>query len=101
MANFDLTCIKIFQAVDLGIIDTTATYAMIDATLLAEALAGLTALQQTTINSYIYVPLTTDYALRGFPTWAGNSPSPIYFKVTGTTLQQATALQSALAKRYK
>ena len=109
MANFDPTCIKIFQAGDwsgidpnrIFTIDTTATYAMIDAAILAEALVGLTGAQQTTVNSYRYTPLASDYANRGFPTWAGNDPAPVYFKVTGTTLQQATQLQSALSKRYK
>ena len=46
MAQFEPSCIKIFQAVDAGVTDTTATYAMIDATILAEALVGLTAAQQ-------------------------------------------------------
>ena len=101
MAQFEPSCIKIFQAVDAGVTDTTATYAMIDATILAEALVGLTAAQQLVVNSYRYTPLATDYTLRGFPAWAGNDPVAVYFKATGTTLQQATALQTALSKRYK
>lgn len=106
MANFDPTCIKTFQAGDrsgtapnqVWTVDTSATYAMLDAAVLAEALAGLTTTQQAVINGYRYTPTATDYSARGFPSWAGNDPPAIYFKVTGTSSQQATALQTALAK---
>jgi hypothetical protein len=100
MATFDPTCIKIFQAVDAGVIDTTATYAMIDAGILAEALVGLTTAQRLVVNAYRHTPLATDFTQRGFPAWAGNDPVAVYFKATGTTLQQATKIQAALAKRF-
>ena len=108
MPQFDPSCIALFQAGDwTGVLpaqvwapDPTATYAMIDASLLAEALVGLTAPQQVVVNSYRYTPTAADYASRGFRTWAGASPPPVYFKATGTALQQATNLQAALAKRY-
>lgn len=99
--SYGLTCIKIFRAVDAGVTDTSALYAMVDASLVAEALVGLTAAQQTIVNSYIYVPLASDYSDRGFSVWAGLSPQPVYFKVTGTAGQQDTKMQSALAKRWR
>jgi hypothetical protein len=106
---FDLSRIVIFQAGDWSgtapnqvfTKDNSATYAMIDAAILAAALAGLTLTQQTLVGSYQYVPTASDYASRGFPTWAGASPPPVYFKVTGIKLNQQTQLQSALAKYYK
>ena len=109
MAQFDPTCIKIFQAGDwsgidpnkVWTVDTTATYAMLDQGLYNEAVASLTAPQKLVVDSYRYVPTASDFANRGFPQWAGGDPVAVYFKVTGTTLQQATALQTALAKRYK
>lgn len=109
MASYDLSCIKIFRAVDRSGVspnyvytpDTTALYAMVDATLVAEAKAGLTPAQQAALDGYVYVPTATDFSDRQFLTWAGTDPSPIYFKVTGTTLQQDTKLQAALSKRYK
>jgi hypothetical protein len=108
MANFDPSCIKIFQAGDWSgvdpnkvfTIDTTATYAMIDANILAEALVGLTGAQQTVVNGYRYTPLATDFTQRGFPAWAGNDPVAVYFKAAGTNASQLTKLRAALAKRY-
>ena len=81
---FDPTCIKVFRAYDLtgtppnqtATTDTTALYAMIDASVLAEALAGLSPAQQTTINGYRYTPVASDFSSRGFPVWAGSDPAP-------------------------
>ena len=109
MAQFDPTCIKIFQAGDwsgtapnqVWTPDTTATYAMIDAGLLAEALVGLNPGQTAIINSYIYVPPATDFTNRGFSQWAGNDPPAVYFKITGPASSHTAKLQAALAKRYK
>lgn len=100
---YDPSCIKIFRAVDkaTGVVDTTATYAMIDAALLAETLDGRSAALQTTINGYKYVPTEDDFNLRCFPKWSGGDPAAVYFKVPGTTTQQNTRLQTALQKRFR
>ncbi len=81
--------------------DASATYAMIDAALLAEALEGLTSAQQTAVNSYRYTPTPADYEERRFLQWAGNDPAAVYFKVPGTAAQQTTKLRAALAKRWR
>ncbi len=81
--------------------DTSATYAMTDAALLAEALEGLTSAQQTVVNAYRYTPTAADYEERRFLQWAGDDPVAVYFKVPGTAAQQTTKLRSALAKRWR
>lgn len=106
---FDPSTIHIFRAYTrsgtapdyIYTLDSSATYAMIDAALLAEALEGLTAAQQTVVNSYAYTPTAADYEERLFPRWAGNDPEAVYFKVTGTATQQTTKLRAALAKRWR
>jgi hypothetical protein len=109
MPNFDLSRIQIFQAGDWSgvdpnkvfTVDQTATYAMIDADIISEAMAGLPMAEQGKLNALRYFPTDADYATRGFPTWAGASPPPVYFKVTGAKASHAAKLQAALAKRFK
>jgi hypothetical protein len=87
---FDASLILVFRARNAdGSEDMTALYAMIDAAILAQALEGLSTVQQAVVNSYRYVPTAADYALRGFPTWAGNDPAPLYFSALGTPSEQA------------
>lgn len=106
MPQLNASVIAIFRAGDWSGVapnqvftpDTGFLYAMIDANILSNSLAGLPAAQQTTINGYVYTPTASDYATRGFPTWAGNSPSPVYFKIAEPV---GTKLTTALAKYYK
>lgn len=99
---FDPSAVQIFRARNSdGTEDTTAIYAMIDESLVAEAKQGLTPTQQAVIDNYRYVPTAQDYASRGFPVWAGNSPPSVYFKISGTVSDQNNILRSALAKRWR
>lgn len=95
MANFDTSRIKIFTIPG----DVVNVYAMIDANILANAKAGLTAPQQALVDSYRWVP--TALQLYGdavtspvCSTW-GNDPPAVYFKAT------QAQMQAALAKYYK
>ncbi len=106
---FDPSTIAIFRAYTRSgtapdyvyTVDNSATYAMIDETLVTEALEGLTATQQTVVNSYRYTPTAADFTERKFLQWAGNDPVAVYFKVDGTATQQTTKLKAALAKRWR
>lgn len=99
MAQFDLSVIKIFTIPG----DAVNTYAMIDASIVANAKAGLTIPQQAVIDTFAWTPTATQ--LFGDPgppvvlpvcsVWAGNDPPAVYFKTT------LALLQAALVKYYK
>ena len=90
MANFDPSVIKIFTIPG----DVVNVYAMIDASIVANAKAGLTIPQQAVVDSYRWTPVAADF-VNGCPTWAGNDPAPVYFRGA------AALVQAALAKWYK
>ena len=99
MPNFDLSRIKIFTIPG----DVVNVYAMIDASIVANAKAGLTIPQQAVIHAFEWTPTATQlFGDPGPPVvlpvcsiWAGNDPPAVYFKAN------LLLLQSALAKYYK
>ena len=99
MANFDTSRIKIFTIPG----DVVNVYAMIDASIVANAKAGLTIPQQAAIDAFVWTPTATQlFGDPGPPVvlpvcsiWAGNDPPAVYFKAN------LLLLQAALAKYYK
>ena len=100
MPQFDLSVIKTFTIPG----DAVNLYAMIDGGIIASAKLGLSAAQKLAVDSYVWVPTTTQ--LQGdplaipptagvCPTWAGADPAPVYFRAP------AVQVQAALAKWYK